>query len=76
MDITVGLGRRRSGRIEFVDCAFLFGIILLSALPYLSGLGFYSDDWWYLVLCPRYNYQNEPFWVSLDYADRAAEDSA
>jgi hypothetical protein len=26
---------------------FLFGATFLSALPYLSGLGFYSDDWAY-----------------------------
>ena len=30
-----------------LDCVFLFGTILLSALPYLIGLGFYSDDWAY-----------------------------
>jgi hypothetical protein len=29
------------------DCIFLFAIILVSSLPYLSGLGFYSDDWSY-----------------------------
>lgn len=27
------------------DCLFLFGISLLSALPYIGRLGFYSDDW-------------------------------
>jgi hypothetical protein len=28
-----------------VDCLFLFCAVVFSALPYLSGLGFYSDDW-------------------------------
>jgi hypothetical protein len=34
-------------RPKLTDCAFLFGVVLLSALPYLSGLGFHGDDWWY-----------------------------
>ncbi len=29
------------------DCIVLAGIILFSTLPYLFGLGFYSDDWMY-----------------------------
>ena len=32
-------------RPKLNDCAFLFGIVLLSALPYLSGPGFHGDDW-------------------------------
>ena len=31
--------------LRLADCCFLLAIVLLSALPYLSGLGFYSDDW-------------------------------
>ena len=27
------------------DCLMLLGVVLFSALPYLLGLGFYSDDW-------------------------------
>jgi len=31
-----------------IDCAFLFAAILISAMPYVGGLGFYADDWDYL----------------------------
>ena len=30
------------------DCLFLGGIVLLSLILYLPGLGFYSDDWHFL----------------------------
>jgi len=29
------------------DCMVLAGVVLLSTLPYLFGIGFYSDDWMY-----------------------------
>lgn len=32
-------------RSATLDCVFLFAIVVFSALPYLSQLGFYSDDW-------------------------------
>lgn len=32
------------------DCAFLFLIVVLSAVPYVSKLGFYSDDWYNLAV--------------------------
>ncbi len=34
-------------RVAIQDCAFLFGIVLLSGLSYVSRLGFYFDDWSY-----------------------------
>jgi hypothetical protein len=37
-----------SGRIR--DGAFLFALVLISTVPYLNGLGFYSDDWGYTAL--------------------------
>jgi hypothetical protein len=37
--------RLRSVRI---DCLFLTGLIGLSCSPYITGLGFYSDDWAFL----------------------------
>jgi hypothetical protein len=30
-----------------LDCLLLFAIVLIASLPYLSGLGFHSDDWSY-----------------------------
>lgn len=45
---TVNLGRhQRNCSLDAVDCIFLFVAILLSAVPYLRRLGFYSDDWSY-----------------------------
>jgi hypothetical protein len=45
---TVNLGRReRNCSLDVADCIFLFVAMLLSAEPYLRGLGFYSDDWSY-----------------------------
>lgn len=47
-DTKVGIGGRlRVFSSQTVDCIFLFAVILASALPYLGGLGFYSDDWWF-----------------------------
>ena len=43
-----------------VDCVFLFGMILLSALPYLTGLGFYSDDWSYQATLAPFSGQSLP----------------
>ncbi|HEY2468435.1 MAG TPA: hypothetical protein VGI45_11460 [Terracidiphilus sp.] len=40
-------------RSRLMDCAFLFGAVLLSALPYVFGLGFYSDDWNYQAVLVR-----------------------
>src|SRR2546430_1793219 len=31
-----------------IDCLFLTGLIGLSCSPYITGLGFYSDDWAFL----------------------------
>ncbi len=36
---------KQDRRVGSVDCFFLFCAVVFSALPYLSGLGFYSDDW-------------------------------
>jgi hypothetical protein len=38
--------RLRSVRI---DCLFLAGLVGLSCSPYITGLGFYSDDWAFLA---------------------------
>jgi hypothetical protein len=47
-DTKVGFGRHLPVcSVETADCIFLFGVILSSAQPYLNGLGFYSDDWWF-----------------------------
>jgi hypothetical protein len=32
---------------RLTDCAFLLAVILISAVPYVQGLGLYSDDWAY-----------------------------
>ena len=37
------------------DCGFLFGIEILSTIPYLFGLGFYTDDWSYQNILVRYS---------------------
>lgn len=37
--------KKPSDRPALTDCALLFGIEILSTMPYLFGLGFYSDDW-------------------------------
>lgn len=34
---------------ETADCVFLFVLEMVSTLPYLFGLGFYSDDWGYMA---------------------------
>jgi len=39
--------KRFADQPGIVDCLFLFGTILLSSVPYLARLGFYSDDWGY-----------------------------
>jgi hypothetical protein len=36
---------KQVSRSKIDDCVFLFVIVVLSALPYLFRLGFYSDDW-------------------------------
>ena len=36
---------KQDRRVQSVDCFFLFCAVVFSVLPYLSGLGFYSDDW-------------------------------
>src|SRR5690348_11308504 len=33
---------------SILDCSFLAIITVLSSLPYIDGLGFYSDDWAFL----------------------------
>src|SRR5438093_4869945 len=42
----------RSARI---DCLFLTGLIGLSCSPYITGLGFYSDDWAFLASFSRFS---------------------
>ena len=44
---------QRSCSVETADCIFLFGAMLLSALPYIGTLGFYSDDWSYQATLAR-----------------------
>lgn len=36
-------GLENNGRVR--DCAFLLLLVVISALPYQFGLGYYSDDW-------------------------------
>lgn len=43
-------GRWTLPRSAPVDAAFLTGIVVVSALVYLPGLGLYSDDWTFLAL--------------------------
>ena len=43
-----------SNRAALADAAFLFAIEILSTLPYLFGLGFYTDDWNYQNTLVRY----------------------
>ena len=43
----MGNGRRLSP--DVLDAVCLAAIVLLSAWPYISGLGFYSDDWAFLA---------------------------
>ncbi len=38
-----------------VDCLFLTGLIGLSCSPYITGLGFYSDDWAFLASFSRFS---------------------
>jgi hypothetical protein len=35
-------------RVTSQDCVFLAGMVALSVVPYVSGLGLYSDDWGFL----------------------------
>ena len=37
--------KRLADRPRIADCAFLFGLVMLSALHYLFKIGFYADDW-------------------------------
>ena len=39
---------RQHLRSACIDCLFLTGLIGLSCSPYITGLGFYSDDWAFL----------------------------
>jgi len=43
------MAHRRSFSPDALDAVCLAAIVLLSAWPYLSGLGFYSDDWAFLA---------------------------
>ena len=45
MEIGWTVMKRPADRLELHDSLMLFGVVLFSALPYLFGLGFYSDDW-------------------------------
>lgn len=40
-------------RPRSADCLLIFAVVLVSALPYLFGLGFYSDDWDYFWTLDR-----------------------
>jgi hypothetical protein len=39
--------KKLSNRPTLADCLFLLGIVFISTLPYILGLGFYTDDWSY-----------------------------
>ncbi len=41
--------QRRENRPQIADCALIFAVVIASALPYLFGLGFYTDDWCYIA---------------------------
>jgi hypothetical protein len=42
-------GSQQKSRPRIADCLFIFAVVIVSAMPYLSGLGFYSDDWGFLT---------------------------
>jgi hypothetical protein len=44
---------RRDKNLRNLDCIFLFALVAVSALPYLRGLGFYSDDWETMAVLAR-----------------------
>jgi len=44
-------------RPRLADCALLFGLEALSTIPYLFGIGFYSDDWGIRALLAPYSKQ-------------------
>jgi len=44
-------------RSALADGAAIFGTVMVSALPYLSGLGFYGDDWQYQETLVRFTSQ-------------------
>jgi hypothetical protein len=46
---------RNAKASTIADCLFLFAVVMFSALPYVSGLGFYADDWDYLGILTHYN---------------------
>ena len=50
MEIGWTVMKRPGDRLELHDSLMLFGVVLVSALPYLFGLGFYSDDWAFLAM--------------------------
>ena len=39
----------KKSRTRTADCIFILAVIIVSAMPYLSGLGFYTDDWGFLT---------------------------
>jgi hypothetical protein len=41
--------KRLFGRPELVDSLVLISVVVVSALPWIGRLGFYSDDWSYLA---------------------------
>ena len=45
-------------RPKLADCIFLFAVVAVSALPYVFGLGFHGDDWWYHAEFARLAGQN------------------
>ena len=42
--------KKLSNRPTLADCLFFLGIVFISTLPYILGLGFYTDDWSYRTL--------------------------
>lgn len=47
LEIIVATMKRPVVSSWVLDASFLFGSVLASALPYVTGLGFYSDGWSY-----------------------------
>ena len=41
--------QRHENRLQIADSALIFASVIVSALTYLFGLGFYVDDWYYFA---------------------------
>lgn len=53
----------------FQDCIFLSGIVLLSFIPYIKGLGFYGIDWSFLGRLSMSGDQSLPGFFKVLYND-------